>query len=165
MKRLLIDLEKCAEHEHCGAQCVYTHHPENDGVTSLREMAHFGVVCRRCSDEPCVRACPQKALEKQKDKVLKRYTMRCTSCKTCSYACPFGTIYPETIPYLVSRCDLCLGKIPDGEKPKCVATCGHGYIQYGDFEENSNENVYRLSENILVKSDYQWERDLRPVKK
>jgi len=160
MKKLLIDLEHCAACEECGMKCSYMHHPANEGIVALREFAHFVVICRRCEDAPCVAACPWEALEKQGDKVLKRSTMRCTSCKSCSSACPFGTIYPDTIPYIVSRCDLCLGRLKEGESPVCLQSCPHGGIQYGEFHENPAENTHAVSENLIVKAVLKWDRDI-----
>ena len=164
MKKLLIDLEHMADCKECGKKCSYVYHVWNDGMTALRELAHFAVVCRRCDDEPCVAACPWEALEKQQDRILKRYSMRCTSCKSCSYACPFGTIYPETIPFLVSRCDGCLGRLKEGENPFCVSGDSHTGVQYGEFEENKAENIYQITEHLLVKSTLQWQREV-PEKK
>lgn len=165
MKRLLIDLEHLSSCEKCGTQCSYVYHPKNNGITYLRECAHFAVVCRRCDDAPCVNACPWQALEKQDDRVLKRYSMRCTSCKSCSHACPFGTIYPETIPFITYRCDYCLARLGKDEKPLCVASSSDGGIQYGEFEENKDENIYQISEHLLVKSVYQWQREVPEKKK
>lgn len=158
MKRLLIDLEICEKCEECGIQCSYLQHPRNNGITSLREFAHFAVICRKCDDAPCVMSCPWKALEMQAYNMIKRYMMRCTSCKTCSRACPFGTIYPETIPFIISRCDYCLGRLPEGASPVCLASCSHGGIKYGEFEENKEERLYKVAEYLLVKTSLKWER-------
>jgi Fe-S-cluster-containing dehydrogenase component len=94
----------------------------------------------------------------QKLGALKRYMMRCTSCKSCSHACPFGTIYPETIPFLIARCDFCLGRIGNEGLPICLESCTYGGIQYGEFEENKEAPIYKISEYLMVKSDYKWER-------
>ncbi len=166
MKRLFIDLDKCSECDECGALCSYFYHPGNNGITSLREFAHFALVCRRCDDAPCVNSCPWEALELQESNILRRYMMRCTSCKTCSNACPFGVIYPETIPFLIARCDFCLGRVKDGEYPACLGSCSPGAMKYGDFEENIEAHIYKISEYIVAKSDYKWERNgAAPVKK
>ena len=146
--------------------CSYIQHPANNGITSLREFGHFAVVCRRCDDAPCVASCPWKALELQKDtNMLKRYMMRCTSCKSCSRACPFGVIYPETIPFVITRCDYCLGRLRTDESPICLESCSHGGIKYGEFEENKEECIFKASEHLLIKTNYKWDRILEVPKK
>ena len=146
--------------------CSYIQHPANSGITTLREFAHFAVVCRRCDDAPCIVSCPWKALELQPENMLKRYMMRCTSCKNCSRACPFGVIYPETIPSVIAKCDFCLGRLKEGEAPICLESCSHGGIQYGEFEEKQEAGVFKASEYLLIKTSYKWERSLElPAKK
>lgn len=158
VKRLLIDLDRCSKCEECGALCSYIQHPANNGITSMREFAHFAIQCRRCYDAPCVAACPWEALELQNTNMLKRYMMRCTSCKSCSTACPFGVIYPETIPFIIARCDLCLGRLKEDVSPICLESCADGGIRYGDFEEDVANNIFKASDALLVKTAYKWER-------
>lgn len=165
MKRLLIDLDTCSKCEECGMLCSYMQHPANNGITSLREFAHFAIVCRMCDDAPCVASCPWEALEMQSYNMLKRYMMRCTSCKSCSRACPFGVIYPETIPFIISRCDFCLGRVQDDRVPICLESCAPGGIKYGEFEESREERIYKVSDYLLVKTAYKWERVEEPSKK
>ncbi len=166
MKRLLIDLDICSKCEECGMLCSYIQHPSNNGITSLREFAHFAVNCRRCDDAPCVGSCPWEAIELQKDtNMLKRYMMRCTSCKSCSRACPFGVIYPETIPLVIARCDYCIGRLSENEHPICIESCSHDGIRYGEFDEKKEENIFKVSDYLLVKTSYKWERVLESPKK
>ena len=147
--------------------CSYIQHPGNNGITSLREFGHFAIVCRRCDDAPCVGSCPWEAIELQKEtNIIKRYMMRCTSCKSCSRSCPFGVIYPETIPFVIARCDFCLGRLKEGEEPICLESCSHGGIKYGEFEEKKEESIFKASEYLLIKTSYKWERVLEmPPKK
>ncbi len=166
MKKLLIDLDICSTCEECGMLCSYIQHPANNGITTLREFAHFAMICRRCDDAPCVNSCPWEALEMQPTNMLKRYMMRCTSCKSCSSGCPFGVIYPATIPFVIARCDFCLGRLKEQDLPICLESCTHGGIKYGEFEEKTYENIYKVSDNLLVKTTYKWERNVeKAVKK
>jgi len=105
-----------------------------------------------------VASCPWEALEKQGDNILKRYMMRCTSCKSCSRGCPFGAIYPETIPFIISGCDLCIGRLKDAQTPICLQSCSHGGVKYGEFEENKETNIYKVSEYVVARTDFKWER-------
>ena len=124
-KRLIIDLAKCDQCESCGVSCGFHDcRPDNaEGqvgpMLSLREKVTFELVCRRCQSASCILACPFDALEKTDDGVIKRHNLRCVSCKSCAIACPFGTIYPELLPFYSmsyeSSCMHCLAGL--GETP------------------------------------------------
>ena len=150
VKRLFIDLEICRKCNNCDVACSYFYHPFNDGIRSMREIGEFTVTCRKCDDAPCVSSCPKDALEKGEDGIVKRYNMRCVSCKTCAYACPFGTILPELLPYAMSRCDFCLGRLGPDEIPVCVGGCEDKAIQYGDFEEDIKSHQFRVGDHLIV---------------
>ena len=157
-KRLFIDLEIRRKCKDCDVACSYYYHPFNNGALYLRELGEFAVTCRQCDEAPCVNACPSEALEKQEDGIVKRYNLRCVACNTCSYACPFGTILPEVIPYAVSRCDYCTGRLKEGEVPVCVGGCGEGAIQYGEFEPDAKQHRFSVGDNLVVHS-IPWKKE------
>ena len=162
MKKLYIDYEICNKCPECVVKCSYVMHPENNGITSLRELVSFMFVCRRCEDYPCVNACPNGALKRQ-DNIIKRAKFLCISCKSCAIACPFGTILPEFIPYLVSSCDFCLNRLRE-EKPVCVDSCPYNAIKFLDEEEGKDEkHIHKLGENLIVKA-VSW-LELNEIKK
>ena len=154
MKRLFIDLDICSKCPDCVVACSYFYHPQNNGITSLREYATFATVCRQCDEAPCVKSCYHDALEKQPDGLLKRYSMRCTSCKSCTIACPFGTIFPEFIPYLASRCDYFIGQ---DKIPECIKTCPYHAIELKEIKEDPKQNIFFVGDNLAVKS-IKWNR-------
>jgi Fe-S-cluster-containing dehydrogenase component len=154
--KLIIDLAKCKPQSESNVQCSYKHHPENKGFDSLLEMIRFALICRKCYLAPCITACPRKALEKVQTKdgdagILKRANMLCTGCGTCAMACPFGTIYPDLIPFPSSICDVCKDRLAPAEKPLCVRTSQNGSIDYrevkveGDMMEVFDDIVVRVA--------------------
>ena len=150
MKRLFIDLEKLYSREGVTAECSYYYYPKNSGITRLREIGQFLHICRKCEEAPCVDACPKEAIEKQPDGTVKRYTMRCISCKSCSLACPFGTIPLDTIPYIISQCDACIDRC-EKEQPICVTTCSvRGAVEFLEIEESEKDDIYLIGEHIAV---------------
>ncbi len=149
-KRLFIDLEKCRTCKTCKVRCSYFYHPYNDGILYLRELAEFAVTCRRCELAPCVEGCPTDALEKAVEGVVQRHTMRCVACRTCCFACPFGVILPDVIPYAVSRCDFCIGRLGEDEVPVCVGGCTEGAIVFGEFEPDLKEMYFAVGHHLIV---------------
>ena len=160
--RLFIDLDICSSGEckECEIQCSYFYHPANNGVISIAELATYYLVCRRCEDPHCVSACPVEALEQQtdKDKLLIRHNMRCISCKSCSHACPYGTIYPENVPYIIHVCDFCLDRRDQKEEPLCVETCSYDALSLIGADEQLPDNTFYVGDHLIVHSTH-WERE------
>lgn len=164
-KRLFIDLDVCAggQCQKCVIQCSYLYHkqePGNNGIFSVAELATYYLVCRRCEEPHCVNACPVEALEQQedKDKLLVRHNMRCISCKSCSHACPYGTIYPELVPYLVHNCDFCLDRRDDQYEPLCITSCPYGALSLQSADIDLDENTFLVGDNLIVHSTH-WDRE------
>jgi len=164
-ERLFIDLDICSagECENCIIKCSYFYHsqsPINNGIASVAELATYALVCRRCEEPHCVNSCPFQALEqqKEKDKLLIRHNMRCTSCKSCSYACPYGTIYPEHVPYLTHSCDFCLDRRKDKNEPLCIKTCPYDALSIKKGDIALDENTFLVGDNLIVHSTH-WQRD------
>ncbi|MBP7835870.1 MAG: 4Fe-4S ferredoxin, partial [Candidatus Omnitrophica bacterium] len=75
MRRLFIDLDICNKCKECAVACDYFYHPQNNGITSLREYATFATICRHCEEAPCVDSCYHNALERADDGHIKRHKM------------------------------------------------------------------------------------------
>ena len=151
-KRLFIDLNKCDACEKCAVNCAYFYRAQmtDHGMLALRELATFALICRRCEEPSCVAACKFEALERQADGVLKRHNLRCVSCKCCSHACPFGTIYPETLPFYVSKCDFCA--MTGSEEIPCTIACPKKAIEFREVEESPKEGIFLIGEHLAVRA-------------
>ncbi len=157
MKRLFIDIPALYDQRDSLAQiaCEYMFHRKNPGQFSLLEVAEFAVYCRQCQEAFCVQVCPKEALERTPAGLIKRANMRCVGCKSCTLACPFGTIFPEVMNYLTAKCDYCLRQLqadPD-YIPLCVRTAPANSLQMVEIEaDKPEEQIFLYGEHIAIKS-------------
>lgn len=159
-QRLVIALDACSACAKCTAGCSYPHHPDNDGVSRLRERAAEELVCRRCEARACVQACPNEALEAQAEGALRRYMMRCTACLSCSHACPFGTLVPAALQFTDGACDFCLSRAEVA--PECARTCPLGALKFENVPSEGAE-VHLVGERFAVRAKV-WPK-IEPVAK
>ncbi len=158
VKKLLINLEKCYACKECTARCSYHYHPENKGMLRCIALAVQEHVCRRCDEPPCVKSCPQQALEKRPDGMLNRYSLRCTSCKSCTIACPFGVIIPAIVEYKTTMCDYSEGRVADKE-PVCIASCPHKALEFVEVEEDPEKNIYAVRKGQFFVRTIKWQKE------
>jgi Fe-S-cluster-containing dehydrogenase component len=164
MKKLFIDVEKLMgpETDIDEIECSYFYHRENQGAYSLLEVVEFAVYCRKCKIAFCVEACPRDALELTEQNIVKRYNMRCIGCKSCTLACPFGTIFPNIMNYIADKCDVCLDKrrLDPDYVPLCVRTSPEGAIELKDIEKEDPENdIFFYGDHIAIKSHHWLEKE------
>lgn len=157
LKRLFIDIPALIE---SGVniediECEYMFHRINKGPLSLLEVAEFAAYCRSCTDAFCVEACPKEALERLENGTVKRYNMRCVGCKSCALACPFGTIYPEVLNYVTSKCDLCLNQLKEDPDyiPACVKSAPENTFMMKEIDQEDPDNhIYFSGDHLAIKN-------------
>ena len=159
MKRLFIDIPALIESGVSGndIDCEYFYHRKNPGALSLLAFAEFAVYCRQCKAAFCIDVCPKDALEHAENGMIKRHPMRCVGCKSCVLACPFGTIFPETINYITAKCDMCLEKLQDDPEfvPQCAKSAPDGTMVMKEIEkENPEDNLYFVGDHLAIKSHH-----------
>lgn len=156
MKRLYIDIPALLASASAAdkIECEYMYHRKNNGPLSVLEVAEFASYCRQCTDAFCVSACPKEALERLDSGTIKRYNLRCVGCKSCILACPFGTIFPEVLNYITTKCDYCLNQLNDDPdyEPVCVKTAPNKSFQMIDIEENPEKHIFYSGQHLAVKS-------------
>lgn len=160
--RLYVDLNACqgSSCKQCVIECSYFYHPDNIGVLSVTELASYALACRRCDDPHCVAACPADALEQlaEKDNLLIRHNMRCVGCKTCSHACPYGTIYPENVPLLIHVCDFCFDRRDQDGEPMCIGSCPYGALALHSSDQELSDDDFVVGDNLIIHSTH-WMRE------
>lgn len=157
LKKLLIDVPALVDSGVKANQieCEYLFHRQNKGTCSLLEVAQFAAYCRQCTESFCIAACPKEALIHEENGAIKRLNMRCVGCKSCTLACPFGTIFPEVINYITSKCDFCLNQLGENPDyiPACAQTAPENTIIMKEIQsEIPEEHIYFYGEHVAVKS-------------
>ena len=154
MAKILVKFELCQECLVCEAKCSYPYHPENPGFEALREQIARQLICRKCEEHFCVKACPREALDVLENGELKRNLFRCIGCYSCALACPFGTLYQSYLVYKSQACDQCLER-----EPECVKTCPKQALELVEELPEQSESV---SERVGVAGEFWQEKE--PVK-
>jgi len=139
--KLVIDPEKCSGCRLCETACTYAHYGNYGSRTSRVRVVKletqgidYPVICQRCQNAPCVRACPTGALTQDKaNGVIRVDEELCVGCGSCVKACPFGAcnLHPEDL--IPIMCDLC------GGSPSCAEACPTGAIVFEEEEDRTQE--------------------------
>ncbi|HID56098.1 TPA: 4Fe-4S dicluster domain-containing protein [Candidatus Poribacteria bacterium] len=145
-RKVVLDIDYCIDCKSCSAACTYTHPDWASTIStgSIAEDASFPFICRHCEEPACKAACPQDAIRRDENGVIRRLSMLCIGCKSCSLACPFGVIEPELKAHIISKCDLCLERLEKGEEPACVSSCPAGALKFVEVSESVKEGQFIL---------------------
>jgi tetrathionate reductase subunit B len=95
------------------------------GTVPKVKMHYMPVLCQHCDDAPCMKACKvEGALYKREDGLVILDPLKCTGCKNCVDACPYGAIYFNEDLNIAQKCTGCAHLIDRGWKePRCVDAC------------------------------------------
>ena len=163
MKKLFVQLDVCIG---CQAHSVACNRVRNETVTlqstEIESVGNLPVVCRHCEEPACVAACPHEAMTRDEDGIVRRNPFRCTGCRSCVLACPFGVLSQglNLAHFSMGKCDLCTDRVKDGMEPACVATCPTGALRF----EEVGEVYTREGELVLGSHSVGYETYIRRSK-
>ncbi len=86
---IIVDPEFCTVCETCESVCSFVHdgefNPMNTRIHRVRiePILNVSLACQQCEDAPCIRACPEKALDKGEDGSIVVDDDRCNGCAYC----------------------------------------------------------------------------------
>ena len=124
---------------------VYTIGPRGE-FPQLR-MYYLPVLCNHCEKPRCLEACPVSAIYKRIDGVVLIDQAKCTGCRQCFWACPYGAIFCPERKEKASKCDFCIQRVEKGTDPLCVTVCLGKCRLFGDLNDPSSEISKTLKEN------------------
>ena len=94
-------------------------------VIGFEELFCLPVVCFQCEKPYCAEVCPTGTIISEEATGIVRVTKeKCTGCKICIMACPFGNMAFSSVEKIAVKCELC-----DGH-PECVAFCPTGALEF-----------------------------------
>ncbi len=161
MKAFVIDVSRCmgcyacqvvCKDEHCANDWTPYARPQPDtgqfwgqmneyvrGNYPQVKMSYVFVPCQHCDDAPCLPACPvEGGIYRRADGLVIIDPQKCTGCKNCVDACPYGRIYFNDDLNLAQKCTGCAHLLDRGgvyKVPRCVDVCGTGAIKFGEESE------------------------------
>ena len=80
--------------------------------------------CHHCADPACMNGCPVGAYEKEADTgIVRHLDDQCIGCQYCVLKCPYDVPKYSDRLGIVRKCDMCVGRLREGEAPACVQAC------------------------------------------
>lgn len=171
---VVADEDKCVGCKACELACYFAHNRMEKNVALTVGTAQSTVMpklfvtradgknmpiqCRHCEDAPCLNVCEYGAIDRTEDGIIIN-PEKCSGCKDCLMACPFGAIelYPmfedgeriekietEETRMAAYKCDLCMDR-PGG--PACVEVCPHKALRLVTIEDDTDEKLIKAATN------------------
>jgi len=125
---------------------IQSHRIKKDGKQIRRFVKQQ---CFHCLEPACASACFAKALQKTPEGPVVYNEKLCVGCRYCMIACPFGILrfeWDKPFPRVL-KCQMCLGRLTDGQMPACAGVCPTGAITFGERDKIVEEAKKRLASN------------------
>ncbi len=156
----VIDNRKCIGCHACTVACKSEHdvpigvnrtwvkYVEKGEFPDTRRL--FNVMrCNHCADAPCVDICPTEALHTRQDGIVDFDDRRCISCKACTQACPYDSIFINPDTMVAQKCNYCSHRTDIGLEPACVVVCPEHAIISGDIDNPKTEISHLLARETV----------------
>jgi formate dehydrogenase iron-sulfur subunit len=105
--------------------------------------------CMHCVDPSCVKACMMGSLQKREHGVVTWHGERCTGCRYCGVACPYGVpkyewnkAWPRVI-----KCEMCATRKDKPFQPACCEVCPRQAVIFGKYTDLVADAKRRLADN------------------
>ena len=100
------------------------------GTTVLPVQRTVTTACHHCLEPACLLGCPVLAYDKEPvTGIVRHLDDQCIGCSYCVMTCPYEVPKYSAKRGIVRKCDLCHGRLAEGEAPACVQGCPNQAIR------------------------------------
>ena len=139
--RFHFDMTKCIGCKCCVVACneqngnpadiLWRRVGEIEGGTYPATHRHYlSMGCNHCVEPTCLKGCPVNAYSKDSLTGIVRHSAdACIGCQYCTWNCSYGVPQYNPERGVVGKCDMCYGRLMEGQSPACVSACPEGAIR------------------------------------
>ncbi len=133
--RFEVDLDQCSGCKACVTACHSLNGLEAGETWRSVGLLHGGspeapmqktvtAACHHCLEPACMHGCPVGAYEKDAlTGIVHHLDDQCIGCQYCVLTCPYEVPQYSAKKGIVRKCDMCSGRLAEGEAPACVQAC------------------------------------------
>ena len=135
-----VNLDACTGCKACVAACHSLNGLDDDEswrdvglLVGLKKQPYVQTVttaCHHCEDPACSNGCPVLAYDKNPvTGIVRHLDDQCIGCSYCILKCPYDVPKFNLKRGIVRKCDLCQGRLAEGEAPACIQACPNEAIK------------------------------------
>ena len=112
-----------------------------EGSIPKVRIHYVAKLCGHCRKPACLNVCDDAAIIRRDDGLVLIEPDKCTGCKKCQEACPYGAIYFNEKESVCQKCTGCAHLTDNNEDiklPRCVEVCPTGAIVFGEEAEQED---------------------------
>ncbi len=113
---------------------------------TLRHYLSMG--CNHCLEPTCMTGCPVDAYSKDPVTGIVRHNAdACIGCQYCTWNCSYGVPQYNPERGVVGKCDMCYGRLTQGQQPACAFACPEDAIRIETVRTAEWREEYRSGAN------------------
>lgn len=135
-----VNLDACTGCKACVAACHSLNGLDDDEswrdmglLVGTRKEPYLQTVttaCHHCAEPACADGCPVLAYDKDiVTGIVRHLDDQCIGCSYCILKCPYEVPKFNLKRGIVRKCDMCQGRLAEGEAPACVQACPNEAIK------------------------------------
>lgn len=157
--RFHFDMTKCIGCKCCVVACneqngnpadiLWRRVGEIEGGSYPHTQRHYlSIGCNHCLEPTCLTGCPVEAYSKDALTGIVRHSAEaCIGCQYCTWNCSYGVPQFNPDRGVVGKCDMCYGRLMNGQSPACVTACPEDAIQVEIVRVDAWRGQYREMAN------------------